>query len=144
MRTITCEHPNRKRKKRKKRKYVRSERSSFRRKKSLLATNFEAILYTKTTIPIPPHLLYPLGSRVRLPLLQISHDFPENFPAGRDVVVRLPREAIAGSLSKTRDRVARGGRAWRGEGGALIIMHDHRHGGGGGRQTRTRWVETEN
>ena len=44
------------------------------------------------------HLLYPFGSRVRLPLLQVRGDLEKNLLARQEVVVGSPRETVTGGL----------------------------------------------
>lgn len=47
------------------------------------------------------YLLYPFGSRVRATLLQIGDDLGKDLLSCGNVVVRLPREPVAGCLVTT-------------------------------------------
>lgn len=66
---------------------------------------------TRDCCCIYAHLLYPFGSRIRLPLLQVRDDLGEYLLAGRDVVVGLPRETVTGCLRGQRQDTQKTGAA---------------------------------
>lgn len=81
------------------------------------------------------HLLYPFGSRVRLPLLQVRDDLGEYLLAGRDVVVGLPRETVTGCLRGQRqDTQKTGAEEGSAKTGVCAQRDERKEGARGGRQ----------